>query len=159
VTYEIEEIPDEDFVSRGCFSPPGVAPETFFPFQKPRGSNERAESVYWRKYASNIESVHERGCARMKRLNSREDKPPTEYLGARSALVKSIRDIKTERAGLTIAVEHLPDDGDRSHAHMSIIDADGGRDLPKVPPNDMLELKHYLCNSCFGSLEQFKCED
>lgn len=149
--FEVEQIPSDDSVSRGCFNSPGIDQGSNFLFP----SANPAESVYWRKYANTIESVHERGC---KLANDRSTKKDlvVEYSGSITALVESIRDIKTER-GYSVMVDHLPENCDRSHAHLCVLDPNGSRKFKKFPPNDRIELVAMLCNKSFGSLEKHNC--
>ena len=159
--YEIEPIPDEDSISRGCYLPNGIDPESIFPFPSNKITGERAESVYWRKYARTIESVHERGCKRADIINERHSKKEQvflEYIGAITALVGTIRHIKTER-GFSVAVNHLPEDGDRAHTHICVSEPTGA-DRVKFKSNDRRELVHMLCSNSFGTLEKhsYSCQ-
>ena len=149
--YEVEKISSDDNVSRGCYIPPGIDPESNFPFP----SAHPAESVYWRKYANIIESVHERGCKLARERSTKKDLV-VEYVGAITASVKSIRDIKTER-GYCVEVDHLPENGDSSHAHLCIVNPNGLRKFKKFPPNDRIELVAMLCKNSFGDLEKHNC--
>lgn len=140
--------------------PPGIEPGSVFPFHTSGDTCERAESVYWRKYAITIESVHERGCVRAQLKNEkllRESKEQNvEYRGARTASVGAVRGIRTGR-GFGIAVEHHPEASDRSHTHLCIIGPSGEREIKKLKANDRVELVHFLCEQCFGALEEHSC--
>lgn len=155
--YEIEPIPDEDSVSRGCYLPTGIDPESIFSFQSDKTTGEKAESVYWRKYAETIESVHARGCERVditKKPRVDRGHAPLEYLGAITALVGKIRHIKTDR-GFGVTVIHVPEDGDRAHAHICVLEHTGA-DKMRFKANDRRELVHLLYNT-FGELEKHRC--
>lgn len=155
--YEIEPIPNEDSVSRGCNLPPGIAPESLFPFSS---SSEWTESVYWRKYAQTTESVHERGCKRAEISNERRAQKGQlllKYIGAKTAGVGAIRHLKTDR-GFSITVEHFPENCDRAHAHLCIVHATCENQVKSKPkPNDRLVLVNMLSNICFGALENHNC--
>lgn len=157
--YEIEPIPVEDSVSRGCefpFSlPSGVDIESFFLFPSDKITGKREESVYWRKYADTIDSVHERECLRVSIANGRralKEQAPHEYIGARTASVWAILDIKSQR-GFGFAVNHLPVDGTRAHTHICILEPAGAN---KTKPADRMELIHMLC-AVFGGIEKHSC--
>ena len=140
---DIEFIPPTDMVSRCCYAVPGVTldPATDFPFERDR-RKIRCESVIWRKYAPRIEDVATRGLKVLHEMNIRrasKNPPETlkEYVGARTGIVGDIRSIQSQR-GFCIAVEHLPDNGDLAHAHMTINKIDpAGRNLE---PTDKTEL-------------------
>jgi hypothetical protein len=147
-----EPIPDDDQVSRAYFEiPDEVDPESQFPFTYK--SNERAESVFWRKYAPTISEVHERGCRLEKIKNARRTKA-LKYIGSRSALVAAIRQIKSGR-GHKFKVIHVPEDGDRAHAHICIEPAPGVT-AKQVEANDIRELVSLLFRH-FGNLEGHTC--
>jgi hypothetical protein len=104
--------------------------------------DERAESVYWRKYAPRIEEVHERGCRLEKKWSYLEPEAPgPKYVGARTADVAAIRRIVTQR-GHSFRVIHYPQDGDLAHAHIAIERA-GGK-VKNLSPNDRMELTALL---------------
>ena len=155
---EVELIPDEDSVSRGCDLPPGMDPESVFPFSSDPTTGEKEESVYWRKYADTIESVHARGCQRIELTNKRRvlnGQVPRVYIGAITASVGAIRHIKTQR-GFSLMVNHLPEDGERAHTHICVLEpSDAGK--VRLKANDRRELVHKLCSEAFGDIEKHNC--
>lgn len=160
VDHNVEPIPNEDSVSRGCYHPTGMAPESIFQFRSDSNTGERAESVYWRKYAATIESIHALGCNRVvlyreRRAQKMQEPLDLEYVGAITATVGAIRDIKTGR-GFSLEVNHLPENGVRSHTHICVLEpSDGGQ--VRLKPNDRLELAHMLCTNAFGVIDSHSC--
>jgi hypothetical protein len=149
---EIEDVPDEDEVSRAFFRAP-VAPDldldpeshfVFGPDKSPQGREkkkyERAESVYWRKYAVTNDAIHSRGCAlevaRNERLRSK-GKETVAYAGFGTGKVRAIRSVRTRAYRLSLI--HHPENGDSSHAHILIHDLQG-ENVKSIPQNDQREL-------------------
>jgi hypothetical protein len=157
--YEIEPIPKSDKVSRGCefpnITPPsGVDLDSFFVF----GSRDKVESVYWRKYADSIESVHLYECERVRGSNERRSSKVNyvcrAYTGARTALVECIQDIKTDR-GFVFSVNHFPENSVRAHAHICMPEFHEDKKT-KIKANDKIVLINSLCK-VFGELEEHRC--
>ena len=141
-----EQIPHEDLVSRAYFEIPNeIAPESDFPFRYDKTRDERAESVYWRKYAPLIAEIHSRGCVIEKFKNERRaaaSQVPCKYKGARTAVVGTLRSLKTQRCH-SFQVIHPPENGDRAHTHIAISPAAGTR-VEKIKTNDRIELASLL---------------
>jgi hypothetical protein len=153
-----ETIPDEDNVSRGCVElAPESDPASIFLFPYSDQLRDRAESVYWRKYAMGAKDVHDRECIRerARRTRAGSGKSVPTYVGFRTSQVAHIRAIRTGR-GQTFAVVHCPEDGDLSHAHICVRGADG-EPVRKLAPNDKRELVHLLYQ-VFVRFEGHRCE-
>ena len=151
----VEEVPDEDQISRACFSLPSVIdPESAFKFERdPQG--ERIESVFWRKYAVLISDVHGHGCQIEQQKNIRlgsQGKPLKKYCGATTAGVGPIRTILSGR-GFRFSVVHCPESGNAAHSHIGIA---APPRLAKPNKNDMRELISKLARE-FGKLEGHDC--
>jgi hypothetical protein len=142
---EVEEIPAADQVSRCCFAVEGVDldPATNLQFSS-KNKPPRCESAYWRKYAPLPSDMAERGARIMvpgnKRREAKGDKP-MEYVGARTGRVGDIRSIQTQR-GYAFAVEHVPEEGDRAHSHITLVKLNQNGPEPK--PADKSELVNAL---------------
>jgi hypothetical protein len=152
----VEQIPDEDQVSRAYFELPEVlAPESYFSFTYDKDRDERAESVYWRKYAPLIADVHDRACRLEKKWSYLDPEAPAPlYVGARTAEVWKIRSIVTQR-GHSFMVIHRPQDNDRAHAHISIQRAGGN--VKKLSKNDRMELAALIIH-CFEDYQPHECQ-
>ena len=147
-----ERILDDDQVSRAFFEiPDGIDSESNFPFHHDVQANERAESVYWRKYAPALQDVHARGCELepIKQLRS-----TTRYIGARTATAGAIQKIISGR-GHTFTVFHYPENGDFAHAHIAIKPAED-KPSKKLRTNDIRELIGLLVQQ-FGGLDPHNC--
>lgn len=162
-TYEIESIPVSDFVSRGCefpnISPPaGVDPDSFFVFSTDQETKERAESLYWRKYAHEIEVVHHYECDRVRQSNERRSTNHNyihhAYTGTRTALIEKILNIESNR-GFSFTVDHAPEKGIRAHTHIFMPELHKDK-ITRTNKTDRMELIHYLCKA-FGELEEHIC--
>jgi hypothetical protein len=159
-----EHIPDQDQVSRAYFEvlgqpTEGLAPESLFPFQYDRTRDERAESVYWRKYASAHADVHQRGCALQSKLNAaRAEKghAPLKYIGFRTSRVSGIRSVVSQR-GHRLRVVHYEQFGDKAHAHIAVQPPEGTT-VRNVKPNDRMELAARLVQ-LFGDYQEHSCPD
>lgn len=152
-----EPIPDEDNVSRGCVElPPGVDPASAFVFPYDETLQDRAESVYWRKYAPTNDDVHTRECRREKIRQARATsaRPLKAYIGFRTSKVGAIRAIRTGR-GHTFAVVHWPENGDLSHTHICIR-PNSGTPIRNINKNDLRELVHLLFKQ-FVEFEPHRC--
>lgn len=158
-TTGVEDIPDQDQVSRAFFTlPPELDPESHFPFRYDKVADERAESVYWRKYAPILNDLHSRGCRLEQLKNERartHGNPSTKYTGARTAVVGAIRSVKSQR-GHTLTVIHFPWNGDDCHTHIAIESAAGVK-VEKVRSNDIRELVGMLFKY-FGELAPHDCQ-
>lgn len=149
---QIEAIGDTESVSRAYFALPGeLAPESHFQFIYDKDRDERAESVYWRRYAPSINDVHERGCSLQAKWIGTGSKQI--YEGARTAVVERIRSIRSER-GHRFEVIHYPQDSDRAHAHVAIVRASGK--VQGLNKNDKLELVRLIA-VCFTNFEPHIC--
>lgn len=141
-----EHIPDQDKVSRAYFAtPPGIASESGFLFPYDKIIEDRAESVYWRKYASNPHDVRDRACELEKTKNVRHgaaSRSLVQYTGFRTADAQSIRSVRSGR-GHQFDVIHWPDNGDLAHAHICIKPA-ASESVKKLKTNDVQELVHLL---------------
>lgn len=141
-----EQIPDEDKVSRAYFAlPPGIDPASGFVFPYDKKIKDRAESVYWRKYAINSQDVHDRACKIEKTKNARlasASRSLLQYTGFRTADVRAIRGVRSGR-GHQLDVVHWPEDGDLAHAHICIKPG-GSLSLKKLKTNDVQELVDLL---------------
>lgn len=150
----IEAIPDEDKVSRAIFDAPDNVISDLFVFTYDSVRDERAESVYWRRYAPTIEDVHTRGCRLETKFRSAGRATALRtYIGARSAHVAALRSVRSQR-GHELAVVHVPQDGDLAHAHIAI--SPNGCRVKKIKQNDKVELAE-LALRCFGDLERYRC--
>lgn len=151
----VEHIGDEQTVSRAFLRNPDVpvAPESDFPFTYDRVRDERAVSVFWRKYAPADADVHARGCA----LQAWFRPQFLEYIGFRSAGVASIRSITTER-GYKLDVVHFEQTGDKAHAHIAIRPP-GDTKVKKSPPaNDRLEIVALLIKT-LSNIQPHTCPE
>jgi hypothetical protein len=150
---EVEEIGDGELLTRACFDDPGLVmpPEAAFYFQYDKDRDERAESVYWRKYAPEVADIHTRGCTLQSQWASKGG--PMRYSGSRDAHTGSIRKIVTER-GHTFDVVHYPQGGDLAHAHIAVVRAGGN--VKKLSSNDRLDLIHHLVK-VLGELAPHQC--
>jgi hypothetical protein len=124
---EVEEIPDADSVSRCSYAVDGVEldPASTLQFSS-QNKPPRCESAYWRKYAPHASDVAERGIRNMEPGNKRrvaKGQKPWDYAGARTGRVADLRVIRTQR-GFAFTVEHVPEEGDRAHAHLTLIKVD-----------------------------------
>lgn len=137
---DAEYIGDGDQVSRAYLQPIeqelALAPESQFRFEYDRLRDERAESVYWRKYAPAHEDVHSRGCALERRYAH------LKYLGSRTAGVGAVRSVRSAR-GHSLDVLHFEQSGDKAHAHIAIRPVAGVK-VRNIKPNDYLELSRLL---------------
>ncbi len=141
--HPIESIPDDDRVSRAYFQAPGDL----------KVRDERAESVYWRKYAPQIDDVHNRGCQLEAKWKAAAASPARMYVGARTAIVGKIRSIVSGR-GHRFKVIHYPQNGDIAHTHIAV-DRVGGKPQ-KLSKNDKLELANLIVG-CFIDYEAHHC--
>lgn len=150
-------MPDEDDVSRWVFYPHMTNNEReliwsgVFMF-----SNNRPESVVWRKYLEQIQQVHDHGCIREEFVNrSRrlESKPVLRYEGALTAQVGRIRRIRSLN-NYKFCVVHDPSGGQGIyHAHIAY---DVGPDQ-SLTKHDKIELKSLL-KDVFSDLAMYSCE-
>ena len=152
MTETVEDIPDEDAVSRLVDFPRmyeearGLIWKQIFQF--PGG---KCESVVWRRYAPTPADVHRLGCER--EAAKRRSKPEMRYVGFVSSTVGGIRGIRTER-GHGFTVNHAPSEG-RQHAEVCYAPA-SQNGITKLLPNDKAELKEFLKNA-FGELVSHSC--
>ncbi len=159
-----EHIADEDQVSRAYFEElgqptPVLAPESAFRFQYDRNRDERAESVYWRKYAPLHADVHDRGCALQSALNAKRPEkklPPLRYVGSRTSVVSAIRSITSQR-GHRLLVIHYEQFEDKAHAHIAIQPPQGSK-VKNLNPNDRTELARLLVK-LFIDYQQHTCPE
>jgi hypothetical protein len=152
---DIEHIPDADLLTREFYKVPDeIDPESQLEFSRPL----RAESVAWRKYASDISAIHEQACKRTQERNelrkNRNNMPPVQYVGTRSITAGAMRAIKSEH-GHGFEVTHCPERGDRAHAHIVMLPSTAPGAKP-INTNDRRELVSLLYQR-FGELEQHTC--
>jgi hypothetical protein len=147
----VEDIPDEQLVSRHIDSPHKWKPEErefveerLFEFPKP----DEAESLVWRKYAPTLDAVHKLGCGRQQ--EKRATKPNWTYEGAITTHVAAIRSIQT-KDGHGFSVVHAPDEG-IWHAHVCYRKQDG-QEFNRV---HKMDLKEHL-RGVFSDLEPHTC--
>lgn len=147
----VETIPDEDQLSRHVDSPHKFRPverqlieQMLFEF--PGGA---AESLVWRKYVVDAETLHAMGCARQ--LEKRKKNPAWTYEGALTATTGAIRAI-SNRLGHGFIVEHDPVEGVH---HVAI--------RYKVPEGQKLEKSHKselkdLLRKTMGEIDLHACD-
>lgn len=146
---DVEDIPDDATVNRLIYFPrmgnrlEGLIWQNVFEFPGGLG-----ESVVWSKYAPTDADVHGFGCDR--EAAKRQAKPEMRYGGFIPAVVKAIRDIKTNR-GHGFAVAHEPEEG-QHHAEISYAPAS------TLNKTDKGELKFAL-QQVFGPLVSHTCGD
>jgi hypothetical protein len=144
--YPIESIPAEDLVSRCCFAVEGIRPldeATDFKFSPAENSEfPLALSVFWRKYTVERHDVDQCGeiLAEIKNNRNKGKKRSGRftYVGYRTAMVQTIRSIRTER-DFGFSVTHVPSNTFRAHSHIAIehVDHPGG---PALMVNDKRDL-------------------
>jgi hypothetical protein len=148
----VEEIPDEDTVSRLIDFPRMYEEARRLiwdqVFQFPGGD---CESLVWRRYAATDEEVHRLGCER--EVAKRVTKPEMRYAGFISALSGAIRSIRTNR-GHGFGVNHAPEEGVH---HAEVCYSPVGDGL-KLKPADKAELKLALKGK-FGDLASYSCTE
>ena len=148
--YPIESIPPEDSVSSCCFAIDGIRPldpATDFKFTPADHKTvPLATSVVWRKYAVNRYDVDQRGEIIADERNARNRKNKRlgtlTYVGFRTAMVRAIHSIRTER-GFRFAVTHAPSLTFRAHARITIEHANHP-DGPAFMINDRVDLMSQL---------------
>ena len=129
-----------------------MPPESSFPFTYDRVRDERAESVYWRKYALSISEVHRRGCDLQGKRKAGEN--PQVYVGAQTVVVEKVRAIKSGR-GHSFKVIHAPRDDDIAHTHIAIARASGP--VKNINKNDRVELTSLLVDCLGGDIDRHDC--
>jgi hypothetical protein len=155
----VEEISDSDELNRLFFRiPDKVDPESHFLFTFDKERIERAESVFWRKYASDVAEIHTRGCDLEAYRN--EQRPgkglePVRYLGTRSITAMEVRDVKGDR-GHSLDAIHFPENGDCAHSHI-VIRPVVGCAVKNVKTNDIRELVSKLYMR-FSQLSSHDCD-
>lgn len=135
----IEEIPDDDVVSRFLDVPRtyDVEKELLLPdaFVFCGG----IECVVWRRYAPKDSDVHALGCLRERAKREDSKKLDYRYVGFKSAGVEEVRRLRTT-AGHGYDVIHAPDEG-KHHAVIQHKAAEG-QIITKAHKSDLRELIH-----------------
>lgn len=147
----VEDIPAGHRISRHIDSPHKWKPEerAFIDanvFEFPGG---QVESAVWRKYAVEIEAVHELGCERQ-RAKREGGKSAWTYEGAITAEVDRVREIRT-REGHGFHLEHAPEEG-LWHVHISMVPASG----QLLNKGHKIDLKEWL-RKVFSTIEAHSC--
>jgi hypothetical protein len=148
---EVEEISDDDQVSRHIDFPHKFNEYNDLLWGTAFMFSDGCESLVWRKYKPTIDEVHALGCER--ETEKKAHKPEYRYVGALSAGVRPLRLAKTAR-GHGFSVEHHPEDGQGAH-HAELHLTHGGG--PPIAKLDRAELRVLLEVIFGGSLEPCTC--
>ena len=153
----VEEIPNADEISRQIFDPQmfegsKLSWEKVFIFPTNKDTKEYyGESVVWRKYAPELDDVHELGCKLEAIKRDRRPQTPASYVGAPTATCATVRQLKNAR-GSGFAVVHDPSDGQGlHHSEIRLFRADG-----KVARSEREELIMML-QGAFGAVAPHQC--
>lgn len=139
---DIEEVPDEDTVSRHVFWPHMYKENVIDArqaFTFPKKCNRRRESVIWRRYVSSLNAIHSMGCEKETRDNlSRPPDSKRRYRGCIEGNVGDIRAIEIV-SGHGFGVEHAPEEGIH-HVHVEV-HAVNGRSIGDITKTEMHDLR------------------
>lgn len=150
--FQVESIPDNDFISRQINSPNQYDVATGLLIAKDLFvlSSQNGESVSWRKYAS-VEDVHSAGFVRQA-AKRRGNSPRWTYEGSVTTSVGAVRAIRNmNQNGFTVL--HVPKEG-QAHAEIHYLAA-GEAVIPRAERSELnlrlgrffaaLDLEAHIC--------------